>query len=561
MDAVDASRRALEIDLGIARRDTFTPPRSSGWATRTKAARKCRCFNGCRLRTAKHARARSSWGVCGARHRCHARRATTAMPSSCCDARSCLEPRAPASHLDLGVALLEGGQAAEAMSASIPRPRSTRLPTSIVSSRRRTPRWAGKTRARRNRPPTSDCGASRSAKRAGFGETRRAHRAVPRGPGASGVWPTRDERRGVVERRRSSPTSHRRPASDFHHVNGAQPRPSPLRDHERRRAVLRLRQRRLARRLPGGRRLARQRGDRRDRAPSSLSQSRQRHISGRHAPRPASRTTATAWAPAPLTSTTTAGPTSTSPASARTRSITTTAASASRDVHRRRAGVGGRHRSSAPAARSPTSIATATSISSSSTTSMPASTTTSSAATSASKYRIYCHPLNFAPLRNTLYRNNGNGTFTDVSKESGILDHRGNGLGVVFGDYDDDGLGGRLRGQRHDAELSVPQRAGRTFSEMALLSGVVGRERRQAARRHGDRLRRLRRRRRSRPVRHAITSSRRTRCSAISARACSRTRHSRAASVRRRSPTSASARPSSTTTTTPISISASSTAM
>ena len=54
-------------------------------------------------------------------------------------------------------------------------------------------------------------------------------------------------------------------------------------------------------------------------------------------------------------------------------------------------------------------------------------------------FRVYCHPLNFAPLRSVLYRNNGNGTFADVSRETGISDHRGNGLGVVFGDYDDDG--------------------------------------------------------------------------------------------------------------------------
>lgn len=56
-----------------------------------------------------------------------------------------------------------------------------------------------------------------------------------------------------------------------------------------------------------------------------------------------------------------------------------------------------------------------------------------------SRIRVYCHPLNFAPLASVLYRNNGNGTFTDISKESGIAAHRGNGLGVVFGDYDDDG--------------------------------------------------------------------------------------------------------------------------
>src|SRR5438105_3631100 len=33
----------------------------------------------------------------------------------------------------------------------------------------------------------------------------------------------------------------------------------------------------------------------------------------------------------------------------------------------------------------------------------------------ASNARMYCHPLNFKPLASTLYHNNRNGTFTDVS--------------------------------------------------------------------------------------------------------------------------------------------------
>ena len=37
-----------------------------------------------------------------------------------------------------------------------------------------------------------------------------------------------------------------------------------------------------------------------------------------------------------------------------------------------------------------------------------------------------------------VYRNDGNGTFSDVSRESGIGALRGNGLGVVIADYDDD---------------------------------------------------------------------------------------------------------------------------
>ncbi|HLJ77577.1 MAG TPA: VCBS repeat-containing protein, partial [Acidobacteriaceae bacterium] len=45
--------------------------------------------------------------------------------------------------------------------------------------------------------------------------------------------------------------------------------------------------------------------------------------------------------------------------------------------------------------------------------------------------RSYCHPKYYQPLPNTLYRNNGDGTFTDVSAETGIGKHFGKGMGVV----------------------------------------------------------------------------------------------------------------------------------
>ena len=88
------------------------------------------------------------------------------------------------------------------------------------------------------------------------------------------------------------------------------------------------------------------------------------------------------------------------------------------------------------------------------------------------KYRIYCHPLTFMPLRNTLYRNNGSGVFTDASKEAGILDHRGNGLGIVFGDYDDDGFVDAFVANDTTPNFLFHNERGRGFSEAGLLSGV-----------------------------------------------------------------------------------------
>jgi hypothetical protein len=54
-------------------------------------------------------------------------------------------------------------------------------------------------------------------------------------------------------------------------------------------------------------------------------------------------------------------------------------------------------------------------------------------------YRMYCHPTQFDGMADRLYHNNGDGTFTDVSKRAGIANPAGKGLGVTFCDYDRDG--------------------------------------------------------------------------------------------------------------------------
>ncbi|HUQ93475.1 MAG TPA: CRTAC1 family protein [Bryobacteraceae bacterium] len=54
-------------------------------------------------------------------------------------------------------------------------------------------------------------------------------------------------------------------------------------------------------------------------------------------------------------------------------------------------------------------------------------------------YRMYCDPRMFDGKADLLYRNNGDGTFTDVSKAAGIANPAGKGLGVAVGDVDGDG--------------------------------------------------------------------------------------------------------------------------
>jgi hypothetical protein len=55
------------------------------------------------------------------------------------------------------------------------------------------------------------------------------------------------------------------------------------------------------------------------------------------------------------------------------------------------------------------------------------------------EHPLYCHPDNYRGLPNQLFRNNGGGTFTDVSAAAGVAAHVGKGMGVAIADYDGDG--------------------------------------------------------------------------------------------------------------------------
>lgn len=52
----------------------------------------------------------------------------------------------------------------------------------------------------------------------------------------------------------------------------------------------------------------------------------------------------------------------------------------------------------------------------------------------------FCHPKYYEPIPNALFRNNGDGTFTDVSERSGIGAHRGKGMAVAVADFNADAL-------------------------------------------------------------------------------------------------------------------------
>jgi enediyne biosynthesis protein E4 len=87
-------------------------------------------------------------------------------------------------------------------------------------------------------------------------------------------------------------------------------------------------------------------------------------------------------------------------------------------------------------------------------------------------HRAYCHPDNFPPVANILYRNNGDGTFTDVSGKTRIATAKGKGLGVAFADFDGDGfLDVYVANDSVQSFLFQSTGAG-TFEEVGLLAGA-----------------------------------------------------------------------------------------
>ena len=88
----------------------------------------------------------------------------------------------------------------------------------------------------------------------------------------------------------------------------------------------------------------------------------------------------------------------------------------------------------------------------------------------------YCHPIVYGPLQDRLYRNEGDGRFEDVTDETGIAGHLGNGLGVVAGDIDDDGdIDIYVANDSTANHLYINQLAagGHGFLEEAVLYGVA----------------------------------------------------------------------------------------
>jgi len=85
----------------------------------------------------------------------------------------------------------------------------------------------------------------------------------------------------------------------------------------------------------------------------------------------------------------------------------------------------------------------------------------------------YCHPNNYRGLPNSLYRNDGDGTFTDVSQESGIRKVIGKGMGLGIADFDDDGWMDVFVANDTEPNYLFHNLGDGTFEEIGFMAGVA----------------------------------------------------------------------------------------
>jgi hypothetical protein len=85
----------------------------------------------------------------------------------------------------------------------------------------------------------------------------------------------------------------------------------------------------------------------------------------------------------------------------------------------------------------------------------------------------YCHPDAYRGLPNSLFRNNRDGTFSDVSVASGIRKHVGKGMGIGVADFDDDGWTDFFVANDTLPALLFMNRRDGTFAETSVPSGLA----------------------------------------------------------------------------------------
>jgi hypothetical protein len=87
--------------------------------------------------------------------------------------------------------------------------------------------------------------------------------------------------------------------------------------------------------------------------------------------------------------------------------------------------------------------------------------------------RTYCRPDVFRGLPELLFLNQGDGTFVEAGRQSGVGAEAGKGLGVVAGDVDDDGRPDLFVANDMTPNLLQRNQGHGLFRESALPSGVA----------------------------------------------------------------------------------------
>ncbi len=85
----------------------------------------------------------------------------------------------------------------------------------------------------------------------------------------------------------------------------------------------------------------------------------------------------------------------------------------------------------------------------------------------------YCHPQHYRGLPDSLYHNNRDGTFTDVSRPSGIRAHIGKGMGIGPADFDDDGWVDLFVANDTEPAFLFHNEKDGTFREIGFEAGVA----------------------------------------------------------------------------------------
>ncbi len=87
---------------------------------------------------------------------------------------------------------------------------------------------------------------------------------------------------------------------------------------------------------------------------------------------------------------------------------------------------------------------------------------------------VQCGPRGLPGAGDSLYHNNGDGTFTDVSKKAGVSDPEGYyGLGVIVSDFDDDGLQDIYVANDSTPNFLYHNNGDGTFKEIGFTSGTA----------------------------------------------------------------------------------------